>query len=513
MDEAYLFEIGAPSDKEKLRKTKAEIVNLSTDYHRLFRAANRKHLRCTYCFEPVKLVRVEAGKPALRCFAHYAWTQDVPDCRLRSDSPSGQGGSGSTEDYYNPRKVTEHFLYLELTRIFSANPEVKITESDPKEKEPRIQIEGPSVSLLIYCLAPGDEGTRSRNFDGKEDGKQILFFIDSKDVPALSSQTVNEKFLSVRPAILINLTSPNQQHEYALLSELSAQSAKSPREPLASLNLIYVDYKQLLGFSRASEFLFIKERYKPAVGHIEKQLDRHDLPEIKKNLLRLLAKRLLVDGAAAHKAVFKQTQREAQRFFIACSTFPEKDQLISFDEFHQLKGDPSIPSLFTDQPLVRSLYEEFFQDAINAMHSRINEMQNEMALSQRSWENKEQRLKNELQEKKDLLEETIFSKELTEIELKKIAEELRREGEAHKVNRSKWETETAEMRSQLQRKEKALNELKNQLQKQEGDLQKKEAALDEERRRRAKVENDFQLLNAHPLSHLLKKVIPRWSKN
>ena len=80
-------------------------------------------------------------------------------------------------------------------------------------------------------------------------------------------------------------------------------------------------------------------------------------------VLRLLVKRLLVDGAGVHRILFGQTREEARDFFLVSErTFPRADQVVREAELSPLAGSPQFAAFLAESEALRECFETLATD-------------------------------------------------------------------------------------------------------------------------------------------------------
>jgi hypothetical protein len=450
VDRAYIFPFGVSIEKGSLHL--ATPVGLSTDYNQLFAARNHERLRCPYggCLEPVKLVHESAGSHRLSHFAHFARTPASPPCPYRSES-SGEGGGGpGGAAFHNIRKLIENALQFELQRKLANRPGVRITSSKYDEREPQIKIEGLERPVLIKALMPGVEALWKQPYSGEFEGAQVLFFAANVDVPQLRDHSINEKLLSVRPGIVVYYeASDREDHRYKVVSQISpSRDALPTGAPLNTIDLIYLDYAALWKMRRAPEFLFISTEHKDALEYITGKLAALDKDSPQSSLLRILAKRLVVDGTLNHSA-FGQTYAESKQCFKAASAFHADKQVIQPGEYFRLARDSLISEMTKEQPLIARLLESLHNEALTAADALSSDLERAIK-SARELEVKLEATGAELRAKEAALAEQARR---SESEQGRLIEQFKTASEALENERRLRGEETKQLASRLSQKE------------------------------------------------------------
>lgn len=483
MDRAYIFPRNVPVDKANIGQATPAFIN--TDYSILRQAANYERLRCVcvYCLEPLSPVR--RGGEDVSHFSHRPLTDKsplspddgLPLCPYRSVSGAHTDGPDGPRYRHNIRKIIESVLYHQLLRTLSARPGISISVSEALDREPRIQIDGLARPIVILSIAPHEEKLWKEPFDGTLEGRQVLFFIASIDIPQLvpAAKEINHKLVAQCPTIAVYPPSSyeGQDHTFVILSQLpSDQDVQASAAPLNQLDLIYADYKKLFGLERGSEYLFIRAPERGAIDYVEELLaSAGDSP--KKQMLQLLAKRMLVDSAGIQQIAFHQPLSEARQFFRACDTFPGTEQLIDFQGVQQLLTNTEVLLLFQKQPTLWPLYGEFFSQAIDTMRDSLKNLEEENHSLVQRLETQCKAISN-LQAERDRLKQDLGQKEKTSA------------------------NELAAMELNYKNEKDCGNQLKLQ-------LEKVKRECEDEHKRRKELEKDLETLKTVPLSRYIFK--------
>lgn len=499
MDRALKFHRNTDVTKENIRT--AEAVSIDTDYDLLRQAADYDLLRCLYanCLQPLIPVREEGSYTRVSHFAHRFPANGAPYCPYRTLSWSDAITTAtriSEPVRHKIRKLVESHLYEQLSRKF---PAARITMSDDKDREPRIQIDGLARPLLILSIAPRDESLWREPFDGTMQGREVLFFIVAIDIPYLNANVINQKLLAKSSAITVDIpTKDREDFTFKIPGEISGTKPITAA-PLDQLDLIYVNYQNLFGLNRAPEYLFIKTPEKSPIELVEQQL-KSTPPSLKRKLLQLLAKRLLVDSTRVHQIVFQQIYSDSQQFFHACNTFPEKNQLIDFQETLQLQRETATEALFKEKAL-QPLYSEFFLQAASIPLKKLEEEKQTLVDLLEAKRKELQGAINKLEGvKKTQTEQFEMERKQMQGSIKKLEEsnqkltlqleETRRQREDESYRWKQLEAESGKQIAEIQKSQVALRER----------LHTRNKELDNEQKRRQKLENDLKTLQQGPLS-------------
>ena len=495
MDRALMFHRNTDVSKENIRT--ADPVSTSTDYHVLYQAASYNLLRCVYanCLEPLKPVREEGSLTRVSHFAHRSATYESPYCPYRAiscgDTSSSSGGGKSP---HNIRKLIESRLYEELLRKF---PQARISISDDHKREPRIQIDGLSRPLLILSIAPHDEALWKEPFDGTVEGRQVLFFIASGDIPKLRSKEINQKLLAKSSAIIVfSDIEDGQDFTFKIAGEISPTNQASG-DPLDQLDLIYVNYQTLFDLNREPEYLFIKSQDKGPIEFMLQQLKSAASPLTRK-LIQLLAKRLLVDSTRVHQIVFEQTYSESKEFFRECKTFPQKHQLIDLQEAMQLQRETTTAALLKE-PSVQPLYKEFFLQAIEVPIKKLQEekkaLQDESEAKRRQMQGTIDKLEAE---KRAQTAQFETERKLMQDSINKLTLQLEQKRKEHESENYRWQqldAEAEKLKNQIAEIQKSKAALRDQ-------LHTRNRELDNEQKRREKLSDAIETLRQNPFARV-----------
>jgi hypothetical protein len=165
--------------------------------------------------------------------------------------------------------------------------------------------------------------------------------------------------------------------------------------------------------------------YKDGLDAVKDGLD-HTLP-LGTKVLRLLAKRLLVDGGSVHRALFAQSLEDARDFFlIAEKTFPRSDQIVRPEELVDVGRDTELVGILRGNRLLHGCFEDFeTQGKFEPVKRR--------ALEKAQARHEKELMEAQARHKEDLIEaEAKYEKEL-------MAAQTRHEEELKEHQQSKQE--------------------------------------------------------------------------
>ena len=546
MNRAYLFPLGVHISRENVHQ--AAPVHLKTPHDELEQAARHQRLRCPYggCLERVKLVHREQGSLELKCFSHLPATLSSPPCPYRAEGGPGGGGSVAERRAFNLRKIVENALHVELQRALKDRSDIRITSSSYQDPEPRIRIEGLQLPLEIRALAPGAEPLWSRPFDGSLEGVEVLFFVLAPDLPELKVKALSSRLLHVRPALLVlPATAEGAEHEFVITGLLPPAAKAFPtRKPIGALDLLYVDYRSLFGFPRPPEIVFIAHSHRQEVEQVQGLLAQGNLDPPADKLLRLLAKRLLIDGAGVHRTAFGQTREEARSPFHLCETFPAAEHRTTGEELRRASRADAVKKLVAGRPLLALLYRRLLLDSIVWLEAESQKARDgEAALRQEIETNRKEleALKSGAEAK-----ESAFAEQAEELgrerqaraeadaEIGRLSRSLAKLGEASEKRAADLERRTSEQAVELRRErqaraeaeaeikrlserltqqkeasEKSAADLERKTNQQAAELKRERQARAEETKRRQALEQDLREVGGHLLGRLALRLYRR----
>lgn len=375
MHRAYVFPVSVHrSDIDESALPSAIPVTVGSPHHELMSASDSGRLRCRGCLYAVTVVHI----PAESSFAdHFRHVPEAPeDCIYRVNWNWPEDGTApSSRREEDPGKLIERLLLRELQQsLGSRHNAVRITAGEGRLPSVRVEGLDGRPLLVIRALTPGDKVLFDRPFSGTLDGEQTLFFVADWHLSKMDATFFNRNVLHRRPIIAVSVARPTHDRDrFDIRAQLPGLGAVS--EPIAELDLTWVDYKRIFGSEREGEFLFIQRAHREALAFIRETLEKVQAPMAK--LLRLFAKRLLVDGAEAHLAVF-QTDKTQARGFFRSSGWATQEWLLDWNEFKLVANqEPSV--LTPQQPLLNRYFQEFCQGYLDDLWTEKEDLKARVA--------------------------------------------------------------------------------------------------------------------------------------
>ncbi len=356
MDRAYIFPEGVEVAEDNVHR--ATPVTVGSPYDQLERASDGHRLVCRGCLGRAILVREPAGSTFVKCFRHDPGAP--AGCLFRVDwTWPSDGGAPVTPRGVDPAKLIETLLRRQLQGVLQRRGGAQVSAGSGLL--PELTVQGLRPGLRIASLAPGDE-PRWRGFNGRVDGVEVLFFVAAWDLKALRGAAFDRDPLAIRPAIAVDPARPGSgvPDTCTLLPELGAQVPEW--WPLAELDLARVDHGALFGSGRSAEYLWIRAPYGELLGALEARMAKTAPGSPLRRALGLLAKRCLVKGGGAHRAVFGQDLAAALRPLQLGDVFPKAGDLLAAGEAKALRESAEYRRLLAEEKALAEPFELLWRD-------------------------------------------------------------------------------------------------------------------------------------------------------
>lgn len=179
-------------------------------------------------------------------------------------------------------------------------------------------------------------------------------------------------------------------------------------------------------------------------------------------VLRLLAKRLLVDGGSVHRALFAQSLEDARNFFlIAQKTFPRSDQIVRPEELADVNRDTELVGILQGNLLLHRCLEDFeSQGKFEPLRQRVLEAA--QAMYQKKLTETQTRHEEELREAQTKYKKAIrqhqqecdqYRSHVKDLELRvdRLEKEMQREREEHSAKEENFSRELDQAHRELER--------------------------------------------------------------
>lgn len=344
-------------------------VTTWSDQEVLARSADSHRLRCPGCLGRLIPERHPAVHGPINHFRHHPGAD--ADCPFRvnwkwTDRDDEPPSSSRGED---PGKLVERLLLRALQRNLSDRPGAGIASRDLRL--PELRIDGLKVPAEILSLAPGDEPRWSLPFEGFREERATLFFVAGWDLKRLDSGLA-EELLPRRPWIAVWPARPGKPKDrFGFVG--SDPRGDLEQLPIGEIDLTWVDYGELFGMERAGDLIFIRKKHRRALDDLGEEIVGKTEGSPVATLLRLVAKVVLVEGAAVERSVFGQDRAAALRPFGPCGTFPQTAQLLDYSVFWKSVGEVRRGKLVERQPLVKTCLERFVLGYLQDLWDRAQE--------------------------------------------------------------------------------------------------------------------------------------------
>ncbi len=172
-------------------------------------------------------------------------------------------------------------------------------------------------------------------------------------------------------------------------------------------------------------------------------------------VLRLLAKRLLVDGGSVHRALFAQAREEACDFFlVAEKTFPRAEQIVQPAELAEIDRDIKLASVLGASHLVQGCFRD-----LKTQGRILEKRRSEQAAANTQFE---QELEGHKQESDERHNRALqLEKELSRHQ--KAINEMTNEIKDYKTRSDERHNQALQLEKELSQHQKAINEMTNEI--------------------------------------------------
>ncbi len=326
MRRAYRFRKDIVPDFDPLNGELTSISDFTEDH----REGDQYRCRSTKCFGPVH------PKLGSHCFAHNDNTAKA-DCR-----------------YYYPSKWTPRSVAMDVALSELAST-VNVKDFDITALEARFEYPD-GQGVLTYLTQEKARRLYKGELELDHSTKFVITLVDLAELNKRHLRPILKKILEDHN--LIALPKPKRaggdpEGRPAIVSQgFTFKDLK-----FVGVTLGRVDWDRLFGIDHPKPYtVYLKPACRKEFRVLSHALDAHEISAEGSKVLRLLAKRVLIEGAALHHTIFRQTRAAAEDLTRSCDRFPKPDDLVDTAELSRLSTDDAFINLLREHDVLREQY-------------------------------------------------------------------------------------------------------------------------------------------------------------
>jgi hypothetical protein len=385
MHRAYVFRRGVPASPEN--RELAEAVTVDE-----YVPAPADRIRCIYepCFQPLTPV------VPTRARSHWRHPKDAPSghyCPYRTDRAGGADWRPSRAALDDLRSRLQDRVPggCRVGRVAGVRDEV-LTLGD-------WAVVVPLHADNVRAMAEVEE----------LDGKPVFLVVALDDLQQINELKLKpflraalERIVERQPVLVVRPALEGPAGGWGLLTSPRRLTLEEIEELLVDALPVLVDARELFGRSEGPQPaaawpppgplpIWIRPAPKEGVDAVQEELA--ETTPLGARVLRLLAKRLLVDGAGVHRILFSQTLDEARDFFrVSETTFPRADQVIRETDLPYLAESPGFTELLAAEPVLGECFEALAEEGRRRERTRAEAAERR----EREREEREERMESGL---------------------------------------------------------------------------------------------------------------------
>jgi hypothetical protein len=348
MDKAYVFRRGTEAKPENWDE--AELVSVYE-----YTEEYGDQIRCPYepCFQDLTPIRPTN--------AIHHWRH--PRARIEDYCPFRVEESDSGDSRWKPDwAALDDVLRKVRDKLEERGTECKIVRAG-----------GERVGFIgswgaIVPINPNNVQIRAK--DPELEGRTVIPIVALETLEHLNGYNLApflRQIVNRQPVPVIRPKMEGPAGPWSLLTDGSQLKPEQVEDMIVGAIPISINPQDLFGEPAADDrfpwpppglvAVWVWTNYKDGLDSVKNILD-YTLP-LRTKVLRLLVKRLLVEGGSVHRALFAQSREDARNFFlIAEMTFPRADHLILPAELADVGRDTELVSILTGNSLVHECFKD-----------------------------------------------------------------------------------------------------------------------------------------------------------